>query len=586
MTLPNSLAELQSWETYRAFLKLQLKQLPEDQDQPVYITKDKIAFEVLGKAWNGHAVLAGPKAQAVIQSLRKDGVHFREASCRNAGGVLRVSGLQSKLGNEVNKTLSKLKVSKFVVEGAAEAEAGESGEPAAGNAEAAWKELKARLGPLVRGGLASGGAQVERIQALVAQASAREKAGDFAAATAAFEQLAPLLSSAAAGARSGKDPLDQVIEDALGDPQKRLEALAKWKVPRYSEEYKNDTPEIRFLKDMESGTKKASEYLGYIKDGLEYYEKYGELVGLGRAGEAAQGLKKITGQLSGGLKQVGKVIEGVKNAAVWLVALKEFADTSGEMKPTDRASVIRWVDSVGHLYDATAPFLEWVQSKALTAALGGSSAAGALGATLPIVTAQFFIGLKTLQQGVKNVDAYISRLEKWQKLADEAEHGRPAPPPPPSYPGDWKTREEEARTAVARENDELRRRIRAERDDKTRAAAEDFDTQVFPKLYLQGRAGIKRRILDAMRRAGGKTYTPGDVLESSWWECLLPGDGEPVFDEQAGVDIAPKRDTVTLDEALQEISEFQGLSKPCPYFQELYERARQAHLAKVPRSAP
>jgi hypothetical protein len=290
-----------------------------------------------------------------------------------------------------------------------------------------------------------------------------------------------------ASSRPRQDPLDQMLEDLVGDPQERLEALARWDVPRFSKEYENDTPLDQFLADMESGTAKANEYIGYVNQAIEYYEKYGDAAGLEDIGKAVQGLKKITKQLSGGLKNVGKVLKEVQNLKRWIEAVDGFAtDSQGladALSGGDRQAVKRWVGSLERLFDATAPYVEWLQSKAFQAALQGSRAAAALGATLPIITAQLYVAIKVLKAGIENVDAYFARLEKWQKIADEAEGGRPPPPDPPPLPGEWKSREEQAADAIHRENYELRARIRADHDNKVRNATADFEERVFPELY-------------------------------------------------------------------------------------------------------
>ena len=341
---------------------------------------------------------------------------------------------------------------------------------------------------------------------------------------------------------------------------------------------------------MKSGTEQAKKYVDYIKQGFDYYEKYGDAAGL-RMGEAAKGLQKISGKLSSGLKTAGGAFQKARDVVAWVVALKNFAGACQDMDATDRESVKLWVRDLGRFYDATGPFVKWAQSEAFKAAIAGSSVAGSVGAVIPIVTAQLYVGLKVLQAGIANVDAYFDRMER--VLAESARDAASEPKPePPAYPGDWRSREEEAEWAREREVDELERRIRAQAKRRTDDANEEFETNVFPQVYLRGRSALKDKILAAMRRAG---KTAADATrgfpEADWWDCMLPGasvphdnplTGGPYWDDQAGIDVVPRKETVSEAEALQEIAEFRSsaLRKPCPYFEELFERARKAFVQR------
>ncbi len=107
MKLIESKEALQSWEDYQEFLKLQLKLL-EGPGAPFLVSKEKVRFESEGKAWNGHAVLAGPKGPNCARKLQKEGVLFREGTCGKEGKQLQVDGLDSKLVREAAKTITKL----------------------------------------------------------------------------------------------------------------------------------------------------------------------------------------------------------------------------------------------------------------------------------------------------------------------------------------------------------------------------------------------------------------------------------------------------------------------------------------------
>ena len=110
MKLIESKEELQNWEDYRAFLKLQLKRIT--RPEPFYVSKDKLEFTLGKTKWRGHAVLAGPKAPQCVRRLKKDNVVFREGTCERAGREISFTGEQMKdrYVREPVKTFEKLKL--------------------------------------------------------------------------------------------------------------------------------------------------------------------------------------------------------------------------------------------------------------------------------------------------------------------------------------------------------------------------------------------------------------------------------------------------------------------------------------------
>ncbi len=106
MKLIQSLEDLQSWESYKEFSKQQLKLL--EKPEPCFVSKEKVAFEIAGKPWNGIALLAGPKAALCMRQLKKEGVLFREGTCGREGKELRVEGLEPKHLKGAARTLKKL----------------------------------------------------------------------------------------------------------------------------------------------------------------------------------------------------------------------------------------------------------------------------------------------------------------------------------------------------------------------------------------------------------------------------------------------------------------------------------------------
>ncbi len=107
MAVLATLDDLKNWDEYRAFMKERLKQL-EAGGCPVFVSKDKLEFEVQGKPWKAHAVLLDDKGQLVVQKLKKEGVLFREGTCKQQGNELMLEGIPSKLVKECQKTFVKL----------------------------------------------------------------------------------------------------------------------------------------------------------------------------------------------------------------------------------------------------------------------------------------------------------------------------------------------------------------------------------------------------------------------------------------------------------------------------------------------
>jgi len=398
------------------------------------------------------------------------------------------------------------------------------------------------------------------------------------------------------------------VGEALNDPEKFLIAKAKWKVPAYHEKFEKDTPESRFLADLESGTQKAKEYFDYITKAADYVEKFGDLTALQRLKDTAKGLKTLTKKLSDSLGKVGKAINTIEDVTEWFGAMGDFANASSEMDPRNRKSVERWVKSMKKLSDATAPFAEWAHSKAAVAAIsGGSRAAAAFSATLAIVGSQLLVGLEALDAGLKVVSAYLDRYERIMKEIDrQAGHGPPKPPPPTQPHDDWKSREEQAGEAKFREMDELTNKIRQERDYKVRqvkeakeralkeaqaafqrahkAAIDEFENKLFPKIYVGHRKTYSAAIRTALQKRDGNA--------SKWWDCFSPVDNADRpgvgagFDPKAGAYVYPIKMSISHDEALSEIANFKRVSPPYPQFKQLHETELKKRMAKVAPATP
>jgi hypothetical protein len=374
-------------------------------------------------------------------------------------------------------------------------------------------------------------------------------------------------------------------------------------VPRFAKEYEEEDKEplLKFLKDVASATEKAKEYVEYIQKMAERAEKFSDLSGLDQISSASGQLKKITGALNGGLKKWGGRIDTAQDVARWVIALDSFADASAAMNPRDRKSVERWVGQMKRLWDASAPFANWAHGKMVTAAFAGSPAAAAAATTMAVVGAQLYIGIKVLDAGVKNVNAYLDRYDRIMREIDE-EAGtvaRPKPPPPPPFPSEWLSRDELHGLAVQMENDALRRvaaeakaAVAKRRAVAERAARDQFDTVVLPKLYMAARPKYIAQILAALRKSRDKPQEfkdqiPADARspESRWWDCFLYDESAAKFDAQAGVYLNRPKGKVTLQEAQYELDNFSGARPPFPPIKALVEPARTQYVAAASAKA-
>src|SRR5688572_30604913 len=101
---PLDLEALTDWEEYRKYMKASLKLV--QGDGPMYISKDKVEFQINEKPWMGYAILVGERAAQSVNQLKKDGIYFREGRCGGSEKELEISGFaQPKLVKDAAKTL-------------------------------------------------------------------------------------------------------------------------------------------------------------------------------------------------------------------------------------------------------------------------------------------------------------------------------------------------------------------------------------------------------------------------------------------------------------------------------------------------
>ena len=110
MRLLESKEQLQAWEEYREFLKLQLKRI--NKEEVLFVSKNKLDFDLDGRIWKGYAVLTGPKVPQCVRKLKKFGIRFEEGKCQRKGRDLLVDpeSLKSRYLREAEKTVRKLRL--------------------------------------------------------------------------------------------------------------------------------------------------------------------------------------------------------------------------------------------------------------------------------------------------------------------------------------------------------------------------------------------------------------------------------------------------------------------------------------------
>lgn len=430
-----------------------------------------------------------------------------------------------------------------------------------------------------------------------------------------------LVDSAAPPAKSGSkgdktslpgadiDPRVKAVEDALNDPEKRLKALADWKIPRYAEEYDTKSEEVKFLADFESGLAAAKKYGDYIAKATEYAQKFGDLSKIAEISEAAKGIKQITGKVLGPLGRFVKVIKTGEEAIQLFNELDNFADVTAKMNMRDIASVQRWVKAAKSLYNAAEPFASWAKTDAIAAAFSGSKVAAAASVSIAYLAAEFYVALKILEVGVANEKAYFDR---YKKIMQQIENGGVWASPtemPPSLPPPWESEDLKAYRAHERENKELRDQVHATiREEKRRekakreaeiaaererrkkeieaaaaardAAKKEFDETAFPALYRQAhRLAFRDKIL-ALMRASKKS---GNTTAGKWWDCLIPDTRrgvQDVFDDRTGVFLRDVKPNISLDDAREEIKNFRKVNPKCPFFDDAYAADWKGFAAK------
>ena len=379
--------------------------------------------------------------------------------------------------------------------------------------------------------------------------------------------------------------IDKAVEDFVDEKGKQLRKLNKDTMPEF-ELFEELTPEAEFAEDLKKGIENAKQQVEFIQKTIGYAEKFGDTTALKPLAEAARNLNKISAGVLGGLGKAGKAAALGKDVVVFFQAMQRFADASQDMSAGDGKSVEAWVGALKRLWNAGKPFVDQLKDRAFTAALAGSEAAGALGATLAIVGAQLFIGIKALEAGVTVVNAYFKRLEEATREGSDRVVARPDPPQPPLP---FRTRAETI--ASIKENDAREKQREAQRDKNRKEserlmsaeqAQQAFETSEFPKLYRKHwRAPIMAKVEAAWRKSRGAS---DDVRE--WWDCFIDdrpveADAPPDSNAEEIPEPPPRKLGISADDAADEVQRFLGVAPPCPYFKAIYDGELKKYLAKA-----
>lgn len=382
--------------------------------------------------------------------------------------------------------------------------------------------------------------------------------------------------------------IDKKADKLLSDAQKKARQLNKDTMPEF-ELFEELSPEAEFAKDLEEGIRNAEAQVKFIQQTIAYAEKFGDKGALRPIGEAAANLNKISAGVLKGLGQAGKAATLGKDVVVFFQAMQGFAEASRTMSADDGKSVQAWVGSLKRLWNAGKPFVDRLKDEAFTAALAGSEAAAALSATLAVVGAQLFIGLKALEAGVNVVNAYFENLHKRTAEPREGVPERPAPPTPPLP---FRTRAETI--ASIKQHEVQKKQLEARREQNRKEAVqqqsvaqatEQFETTEFPALYRKlWRAAIMAKVDAAWRKSRG---TSDDVRE--WWGCFIDdrpvSDDDPPEPDDAEIPVPPPRkSTIGADDAADEVRRFLDVSPPCPYFKTVYDGELKKYLGRLPRA--
>lgn len=193
--------DIRQWQQYRSFLRPRLRKVSRTADalDPLFVSKKKFEFDIDGKVWRGHVVLAGNKSRPLVQRLKREGLPFLEGQCHVAEDrTILAAGMSGGARKAAARTL-KLLMLGYKID-LPEDDASTAGTPS-GNAglAAEYAKRRAALDPALRNALARRLGDTGGLRAADAMAVERSERGDWQAALAALGRIERLLAQPGAG---------------------------------------------------------------------------------------------------------------------------------------------------------------------------------------------------------------------------------------------------------------------------------------------------------------------------------------------------------------------------------------------------
>ena len=204
---------------------------------------------------------------------------------------------------------------------------------------------------------------------------------------------------------------------ALGRPKPTVQRQAKQKKSK----------EKIFLDDLESGTRKAKEYVDYVSRCIEWAQKYNRDLPE-RVKDVAKNLRKISQTLSDGLGKFAGAVENVEEGLEMAGNLYTLAAATSRLDLT-QGNLEAWLDAVESVNDSAQTLQGWLKGLAMSSPVWARAHF-----VIGILHAYIEIGVAAVKSVKKSLEYKIERIEK--------AHIERRQEPPPEYPGDWKTEAE------------------------------------------------------------------------------------------------------------------------------------------------
>lgn len=195
------LTSIDNWQQYRKWVRVRFKRLPKEAAaaEPFYISRKKMAFDLGGRQWRGHAVVAGKKARALAKELKRTGLLLLQGSCYAEGKVIHVIGLAGAALKAASKTLKLLKLGYTLEAGAGSAEADAVAPDDGGSKAASYAKRRADVEPKLRAVMSQRLGDTSGMQASEAYVQQEADAGNWGKAITGLTRLERLVSEAESG---------------------------------------------------------------------------------------------------------------------------------------------------------------------------------------------------------------------------------------------------------------------------------------------------------------------------------------------------------------------------------------------------